>query len=306
MDRSALKLFKSCSNIKWVCNDCLKTNPLYLPRENTPAFSEKIKAEIKSAVEPFLSVAKTMQELMPKVMELVSQKPSYKESLDLKSNDEFPPMDQKNPRKRGRTPDREKNDNEPNYGALFRDKLVYGQADSSSSNITGVRARARTAPAASLSDVNTRKIFVSRLKPTTSCTDIIEHLVSKKMIAEANDIYCTKLVKKDAKLDELSFVSFKLDVPEHLFAAISNPLMWPDSVAIREFVDTPARPRAVATIKRPRDTSQSRSMDIDQMIVPTSPQALSNGAGEGTAEPIELDNTLNNTLNDILNETSKN
>lgn len=76
MDRSALKLFESFPNIKWACNDCLKTDPLYLPKENMPAFSEKIKADIKNAVEPFMSVANTMQELMPKVMELVSPKPS--------------------------------------------------------------------------------------------------------------------------------------------------------------------------------------------------------------------------------------
>lgn len=308
LDRSASKIFKSCSNIKWVCNDCLKTDQPHLTNEIKTSFSEEIKTEINNAVAPFLSVAKTMQEFMPKVMELVSQKPSYKDCLDIKSYEAFPAINQRNSGRRDRSPERMKNDITPNYGALFRDKLVFGKAESSTSKITGVKVVARPPPS---TRPDTRKIFVSRLEPTTSCADIIEHLMSKKLIDDANDIICTKLVKKDANLGELTFVSFKLDVPERLFVAINNPLMWPDSVAIREFVDTPARPRAVATIsKKARDSSQSPKqsspLNIENSITQCSPQRLITGAGEGEAELIEINLTLDDSMNIASEATSKN
>lgn len=256
---------------------------------------------------------KAFDEILPKISELIANKPRSSESGGWRElNDiEFPKLGQRNPLKRIRTTVTESNDTQPSYSALFRDKLIFGSGDSGSSKIVGVKRKSTLRPASrpvQEVDPNMRRIFISRLEPSTSCDQIIEHLKSKNIIDDSTDIKCTKLVKKDANLDELSFVSFKLDVPKNMFNLLNDPSMWPDSVAIREFVDNPPRPKLIATTsKKLRDENATyREGPIDlgspmtaknptivlqnTTMTPRSMQQLGFGSGEAEAEPFVISN----------------
>lgn len=87
---------------------------------------------------------------------------------------------------------------------------------------------------------STRDIYISRFKPTTETSDILHHLDKVAgMDIPLNRISCTKLTSNKRIARNLSFVSFKLTVPEDLFDSMLNPSLWPPSIKPKEFVATP-------------------------------------------------------------------
>lgn len=81
-------------------------------------------------------------------------------------------------------------------------------------------------------------IHVSNFSPTTTEDAIIKYTADKFKVS-TKDIKCFKLVKKDANLDLLRFVSFKLGLPSSFLKNVFEPSNWPAGSVVKSFVSNP-------------------------------------------------------------------
>lgn len=80
-----------------------------------------------------------------------------------------------------------------------------------------------------------KAVWVSGLNSETTTEEMINYVLSNTSIEYKSQLDCHKLVKKDADLSKLSFVSFKISVNNDHFDILMNPDIWPNYVAVREF-----------------------------------------------------------------------
>lgn len=94
-------------------------------------------------------------------------------------------------------------------------------------------------PKLNLDDINkssTRSIYISRFKPITESSDILNHIDKiTGMENLSSKISCTKLVSNKKRVKSLSFVSFKLTVTDELYELLSSPSIWPPSINAKDF-----------------------------------------------------------------------
>lgn len=116
-----------------------------------------------------------------------------------------------------------------------------------------------------------RGIFVSRLSTSTTNEMVVGHLINKKVIGDASEVKCVKLVSPKRDINDLSFVSFKLLVPESKFASLSDPKIWPSSVAVREFVNQPRRNLKIASLSDPEPMAVGavETVNLIDILIPT-------------------------------------
>lgn len=86
-----------------------------------------------------------------------------------------------------------------------------------------------------------RSIWVSRFHPDTSIDEVLNHIKDAITYIDVSNLKCRKLVKKDADLSKLKFVSFKIDADSGYFDELCNPDIWPAYVRVREFFDNGKR-----------------------------------------------------------------
>lgn len=82
--------------------------------------------------------------------------------------------------------------------------------------------------------VRTKWVHLSSFKPTVSAEDITNY-VSKHLDVDKSLISCYKLVKKDASLETLRYVNFKLGVPSAFYNTLLEPKLWTCDVKVRPF-----------------------------------------------------------------------
>lgn len=80
-----------------------------------------------------------------------------------------------------------------------------------------------------------RSIWVSRFHPETTIDQVMDYIVGKMGDVDKQNFNCRKLVKKDADLSSMQFVSFKIDVMDDFFEKLSDPQIWPKYILVREF-----------------------------------------------------------------------
>lgn len=79
--------------------------------------------------------------------------------------------------------------------------------------------------------------YLCRFKPHENENNIINYITAKTE-CDRNEIICHKLVRKERNVNSpLSFISFKLSVPDCLYDLISTPNFWPTGVKISPFLD---------------------------------------------------------------------
>lgn len=76
--------------------------------------------------------------------------------------------------------------------------------------------------------------FVSRLHPETT-EDNIKSYINNKTGINADLILCTRLVKKDARISDLDYISFKVQCKHSDFSKVFVGEFWPDNVLVRPF-----------------------------------------------------------------------
>lgn len=108
---------------------------------------------------------------------------------------------------------------------------------------------------------NTRSIYITRFKSSTESSHIWDHLIKLINWLQnwSDKIICTKLVSNIRKCSSLSYISFKLLVPEEIYAIFMDKSHWPPFVRIK---DLRQKPKLQATngkrneAKTPRKLSQ--------------------------------------------------
>jgi hypothetical protein len=78
-------------------------------------------------------------------------------------------------------------------------------------------------------------LYVSRLDSQTS-EEAVTNVLTAALQADANVFSCVKLVPK---MQNPTFISFKVGMTEDLFGKSMAPEIWPPGIAIREFVNRP-------------------------------------------------------------------
>lgn len=106
-----------------------------------------------------------------------------------------------------------------------------------------------------------KSMWVSGLAPATSNEEMIDFVLKSSGINDQNQFNCHKLVKKDADIDQLSYISFKIDVNEQLFEQLMNPDIWPNYVRIREFIQ--AKPVILGEFLDAAKATPSKQQRID-------------------------------------------
>lgn len=77
-------------------------------------------------------------------------------------------------------------------------------------------------------------LHVSSFRNTVSAANIIDYVVKHANIDEKL-VACYKLVKKDADMDSLNYVNFKLGVSGDDYKKVLKPELWPAKVTICPF-----------------------------------------------------------------------
>lgn len=89
-----------------------------------------------------------------------------------------------------------------------------------------------------------KSVYVSRIDPSVTTDDLIEYIKNELPNVDVKHFLPCLLVKKVQDLEELSFVSFRLQCTEALYSELISPDFWPNHVMIGEFVEKPSDKRA--------------------------------------------------------------
>lgn len=82
---------------------------------------------------------------------------------------------------------------------------------------------------------DTKTIYLSPFLPDTTVNDISNHIKSHQCYNVVGDLNITKLVSDNKNTNKLSFVSFKIDVPNRYFDIMVDRSIWPSGVTAKEF-----------------------------------------------------------------------
>lgn len=82
-----------------------------------------------------------------------------------------------------------------------------------------------------------KQLYVSHLDPSTTAEQVAGFICKKVEHCNPADLDCRSLLKKDRSKElRLTFISFRISIPEKLFSEVSDPAIWPEKVLVREFV----------------------------------------------------------------------
>lgn len=143
-----------------------------------------------------------------------------------------------------RTPKRKREENTPPPKSLFKGRtLVSGTSTNANHGLGDVvpttRAkRVSPSPYAHLK----RSIYISRLQPSVTAEKITDYIKTKMPSLSENDISLRMLVKKDQRVDDLTFISYRLSCTEEHYAQFMDTSFWPAHVLIGEFIEKPRKP----------------------------------------------------------------
>lgn len=87
--------------------------------------------------------------------------------------------------------------------------------------------------------VYAKALYVSGLGPATSGDEIVKYIVENTSVKDATKFRVHKMVKKDADLSQLRFVSFKVEMNADELEILDNVELWPQGVRVREFTVLP-------------------------------------------------------------------
>lgn len=113
----------------------------------------------------------------------------------------------------------------------------------------------------------TKSIYVSRLQTNVSPEAISGYIKQQLPDINENDFMLRMLVKKDQQLDQLSFISFRLQCTDSVYESLMTPSFWPQHVLIGEFYERPRKSLKVADFMTPiavQNNSQSDTPKNEQ------------------------------------------
>jgi len=89
-----------------------------------------------------------------------------------------------------------------------------------------------------------KSVYVSRVDTSITTDVLIDYIKNELPNVDVKHFLPRLLVKKGQDLEELTFVSFRLQCTEELYAKFISPDFWPSHVMIGEFVEKPSDKRS--------------------------------------------------------------
>lgn len=141
--------------------------------------------------------------------------------------------------------------------------------------------------------LQSKAIWVSKFHPETKPDEIAEYIVTQTEAKDKTKFRCSMLVKKDADLSQMSFVSYKIDATPEVYDILIDPENWPSDKQVREFVKLSPPKRNfndfVPEIPKPNATNETEQKNSDIMeiteeislIQSTSSSGSGNSSGSG-------------------------
>lgn len=146
-------------------------------------------------------------------------------------------------RKTGKSNDWKVSKSAPTIEKNAPTKNIVKNSPDLNQNVAGKFVRA---PKSSLDEI--KRVYVTPFLPDVTPADIMAHLNSQKPLRDIMDkIECVKLIKKDAAMDNFTFVSFAISVPKRYITFLTHASVWPKGISAEEFVD---KPRKLSVPKR--------------------------------------------------------
>lgn len=215
---------KTVKNIKFFCDSCLDSNL-------TPMVAKKFD-KLTATVEKAVKKGEFFEELVKKIDTLTSEMAVIKNvvnsgisstfSLDTPSVKNF----RSNTAKRRITDSYDHEEYADKFPARKKkredDKAIQGTSDEMTSAIKIVES--------------SEYFHVSRFDPTV---DTEEMKTWMSNILKNTNITCVKLLPRNRKLEDLTFVSFKLGVARSLAGKVLDATIWPKNVTVKPFEDRP-------------------------------------------------------------------
>lgn len=143
-----------------------------------------------------------------------------------------------------------------------------------------------------------RSLYVTKLKPSVTEQSIAAYLKANVSGITDDSFTLRLLVKKGQNLDELNFISFRLDCDEGLFSRLSDPSFWPQHVMIGEFVEKSKPKKNFALgdfLLNPQTATSNQSPSTATDLPPETPTQLSprDGNGMDTGPAVQDDPVVN-------------
>lgn len=116
-----------------------------------------------------------------------------------------------------------------------------------------------------------KALFVSRFHPETTCEQITEYITSNTTVTDGTKFNVHKMVRKDADISALKFVSFKVELNADELDILDDGNLWPENVIVREFKPAPKNefgnyfPKLVDKSKPATSNTTDANMETDQM-----------------------------------------
>lgn len=104
----------------------------------------------------------------------------------------------------------------------------------------------------------TRSLYVSGFNPHTTEEDIVVDLIEQGL-NKVDIIRCEKLVSPFKRFNDLTFVSFKITVPENRYVSFADRNVWPEDIDVREFENKVKSPKEVFRKRQPAKKMRNRS-----------------------------------------------
>lgn len=139
-----------------------------------------------------------------------------------------------------------------------------------------------------------KSVYVSRIDPSVTTDNLVEYIKNELPNVNIKHFLPRLLVKKDQNLEELTYVSFRLQCTEALYDAFISPDFWPNHVKIGEFIEKQSDKRAKLgefIAQKINDLSTGGLIDL------TAPNATS-------VETESTSSWIPTTKNDVINNNT--
>lgn len=104
-----------------------------------------------------------------------------------------------------------------------------------------------------------RAVWVSGLHRDTSVEEMSDIITENTDIKDKSLFECHKLVKKDADISKLTYVSFKISINSEYLDHLLDPDTWPNTISVREFLQKPTLGDYMPFLNTPRSQTAQRN-----------------------------------------------
>lgn len=116
----------------------------------------------------------------------------------------------------------------------------------------------------SLTNEFSKSLRVAGLHPSVTVEQLSDYIIKNTPLSDASKFDCMMLVKKGQDLNDLTYVSAKIDVLPEDFDGMLNLDLWPNYVTVREFV----------RVSKPKQRSNERDETQPNKIIRTNKENL--------------------------------